>query len=39
VALGMGLRELIGPSFTIGWVITLLTAEWWIRRNRRSISL
>jgi hypothetical protein len=34
LALGMGLREVIGPSFALGWVSTLLVAEWWVRRTR-----
>ncbi len=34
LALGMGMRALIGLSFALGWVATLLVAEWWVRRTR-----
>jgi uncharacterized membrane protein len=34
VSAGVGLRELIGWSFAIGWVTSLVAAEWWIRHTR-----
>lgn len=35
---GMDLRELIGWSFALGWVTSLLAAEWWIRRTRSALD-
>ena len=34
VSAGVGLREIIGWSFAIGWVTSLVAAEWWIRHTR-----
>lgn len=34
ISAGVGLRELIGWSFAIGWVTSLAAAEWWIRHTR-----
>jgi len=34
--LDMDLRDLIGPSFWIGWIATLGAAEWWIRCTRHT---
>jgi uncharacterized membrane protein len=34
VSAGVGLRELIGWSFAIGWLTSLVAAEWWIRYSR-----
>ncbi len=39
VGLGMGLREEIGWSFAIGWTISLLIAEWWIRVTRGKVQM
>jgi hypothetical protein len=36
---GMDLRELIGWSFALGWVTSLLAAEWWIRRTRSALDV
>lgn len=39
VSAGMGLRELIGWSFALGWVISLLVAEWWIHQTRATLDI
>ena len=39
VSAGMGLRELVGWSFAVGWVASLLIAEWWIRHTRLALGI
>lgn len=38
VSAGMGMRELIGWAFTLGWVTSLMAAEWWIHRTRTTLQ-